>query len=81
MTTHYLYVAHTPSDRHSDRHHVYKVGYSTCPLDRIRTLGGSVSTVDYEPLLVLDIPSTVKDIHVLAHHLVDPHVMYRREHL
>jgi hypothetical protein len=77
MTTHYLYVAHVSSDRRSARHHVYKVGYSTRPLERIRTLGGSVSTVTYEPLLVLELPSAVKDIHVLAHRLVDPFVVYR----
>jgi hypothetical protein len=81
MTKQYLYVAHARSDRRIDKHHVYKVGYSTRPLDRIRTLGGSVSTVTYEPLLVLELPSAVKDIHVLAHRLVDPFVVYRHEGL
>jgi hypothetical protein len=48
-------------------------------MDRVRMLGGSGSTVSYETLLVLQLPSAVKDIHVLAHRLVDPFVVHRHE--
>jgi hypothetical protein len=82
MTTrNYLYLAQALSDPRLKTHHVFKVGYSTNPQDRIKTLGGSGSTVTYKTILVLELPSGVKDIHVLAHHKLDPFVVYRHTEL
>jgi hypothetical protein len=77
MTTNYLYLARTLSDPRMKKHNVYKVGCSTNPLERVRTLGGSGSTVTYEMVLTLELPTAVKDIHVLAHRLIDPFVVHR----
>ena len=79
MTTHYLYLARALSDPRTKKHNVYKVGHSIQPMDRVNTLGGSGSTVTYQTLLVLKLPSAVKDIHVLAHRMIDPFVVHRHE--
>jgi hypothetical protein len=79
--TRYLYVAQACSDARLKKHHVYKVGYSTQPLERVHTLGGSGSTESYEIILVLELPSALKDSHVLAHRRLDPFVVHRHEDL
>ena len=73
----YLYVAQCKSDSRFKKHHIYKVGQSTMPLDRIRALGGSGSTETYEPLCILELPTYVKDIHVLVHRAIHPFVVCR----
>ena len=76
-TKRYLYVAQALSDPRIKKQNVFKVGYSTQPMTRIDTLGGSGSTATYKLILVLELPSAVKDIHVLAHHNLDPFVVHR----
>ena len=79
MNTNYLYIAQSQSDSNAKKHNVYKVGHSTQPLERIRTLGGSGSTETYEPILIVALPRHAKDIHVLSHRCIQKFVVYRHE--
>jgi hypothetical protein len=81
MYTNYLYIARSQSDPNMKKHNVFKVGHSSQPLERIRTLGGSASTETYEPILIVALPSCVKDIHILAHRYIQQYVVHRHEML
>ena len=80
MNTNYLYIARsqTPNVK---KHNVYKVGHSSQPLERIRTLGGSGSTETYEPILIVALPRHAKDIHILSHRCIQKFVVYRHENM
>jgi hypothetical protein len=77
----YLYVARNQTSLSSRKHHVFKVGHSSRPYERIQDLGGSGSTDTYEAILVLPLPRSVKDSHVLSHRLIQPFVIHRHERL
>lgn len=77
----YLYVARSVSSAEARKHHVYKVGQSTQPLVRIRTLGGAVSTETFEPVLVVELPTHLRDTHVLAHPMISPYVVKQHRRL
>ena len=76
-TTNYLYIARSKSDPNAKKHSVYKVGHSSRPLDRIRTLAGSASTETYEPILILALPAYVKDVHILSHRSIQRFVVHQ----
>jgi hypothetical protein len=80
-TTNYLYIARSRSDPNAKKHNVYKVGHSSNPLNRIRTLAGSASTETYEPILILALPAYVKDIHILSHRCIQQFVVHQHERL
>jgi hypothetical protein len=77
----YLYVTRSITNQKALRHHVYKVGISTDPYTRIRTLGSAGSTETYEPIVVLPLPCGVKDTHILAHRMVKKFVLFSSETL
>ena len=77
--TNYLYIAQESSNVKIKKHHVFKVGYSSQPTERIKALGGSGSTLSYEAVLILELPFAVKDIHILSHRLLDPYVLFRHD--
>ena len=81
MLTNYLYIARSQADPKAKRHNVFKVGHSAHPLERIRTLGGSVSTDTYEPILIVALPRHVKDLHILSHRYIQKFVVCRHEHM
>lgn len=75
MRTNYLYVAQNVSNRLTVKHNVYKVGHSLNPLKRIANLGSSGTTDVFKQIILLPLPLGVKDVHVLEHPLVKPHVL------
>lgn len=81
MVPTFLYVARSISNAAARKHHVYKVGQSTQPLKRIQSLGGSVSTECYEPILVVELPMHVRDTHVLSHPMISPFVVKQHRRL
>ena len=72
----FLYVAYCTSDTRFGANHIYKVGHSQTPVERIRSLGGSGSTETYAPLLILPLPTYVKDLHVLVHRSIAKYVVH-----
>lgn len=81
MNTNYLYIARAQSDPKAKKYNVYKVGNSTQPLERIRSLGGSGSTETFEPILIVALPRYVKDLHILAHRCIQQFIVSRHESL
>ena len=79
MSPNYLYIARSQSDPDVKKYNVYKVGHSSRPLERIRTLGGSGSTETYEAILIVALPQHVKDLHILSHRCIQKFVVYRHE--
>jgi hypothetical protein len=76
MIKSFLYVARSTTDQKAIRNHVYKVGISTNPSARIRTLGSSGSTETYESIVELPLPFLVKDTHILVHRMIREYVLY-----
>ncbi|MDA9932938.1 hypothetical protein N9C24_04885 [Gammaproteobacteria bacterium] len=80
MEQNYLYIAQSTSST-DKRYNIYKMGCSTTPEERVRTLGGSCSTSTYVPLLILPLPMGLKDVHILSHEMLEPYVLYRNTKL
>ena len=77
----YLYIAQCITDKLALRHHVYKVGCSKDPEQRVRTLSGSASTNVYSLIFKIKLPTSVKDTHVLSHTLLQHVVLYNNKPL